>query len=289
MRVLFTGASSPLGAQVLAGLLPLKQYSEIWVAIHRRAPAVTHPKVRFVKVHLENDELDLSKIPSPLDLVIHFAAVTHADDAEAYSKVNFSGTMHLARAARALGCRRFIYISTRCATEGSGAYGESKLAAERGLLSLDWDWLLILRPSEIYGSFSGEGIDQLLALASRFHIVPLLWGHKRLRFAPLETTDFVTTTTSLIQMNEKGVHLLDLCGPEDLKASELALRIAARYRALPIPVWWPFLVISLRILGFLGLRLIAPDQLQRLVGKKTAHRSTPNIVLSGMTSRFLGT
>jgi UDP-glucose 4-epimerase len=288
MRVLFTGASSPLGGQVLAGLLALEQYSEIWVAIHRRPPAVTHPKVRLVKVHLEDDELDLSEIPAPLDLVIHFAAVTHADNAEAYSRVNFSGTMHLAHAARALGCRRFVYVSTRCATEGSGAYGESKLAAERGLLSLEWDGLLILRPSEIYGSSSGEGIDQLLALASRFHIVPLFWGHKGLRFAPLKTTDFVTATTTLIQMNQTGVHLFELCGPEDLKASDLALRIAAKYRALPIPVWWPCLVIGLRILGFLGLRLIAPDQLQRLIGKKTAHRSTPNLVLSGMASRFPG-
>lgn len=288
MRVLFTGATSPLGGQVLAGLLPLEQYSEIWVAIHRRAPVVTHPKVKFVKIHLENEQLDLGDIPAPLDLVIHFAAVTHADDPETYSKVNFSGTMHLAHAARALGCGRFVYISTRCATEGSGAYGESKLAAERGLLSMEWDSLLILRPSEIYGSFSGEGIDQLLALASRFHIVPLFWGHKGLRFAPLKTTDFVTATTSLIQLNQTGTHLFELCGPEDLKASELALRIAAKYRALPIPVWWPCLVIALRILGWLGLRLIAPDQLERLIGEKTAHRSTPNPVLAGMTSRFPG-
>jgi nucleoside-diphosphate-sugar epimerase len=287
MRVLFTGASSPLGAQVLAGLLPLEQYSEIWVAIHRRAPLITHPKVKFVKIHLENNELNLNEIPAPLDLVIHFAAVTHAKDVEAYSKVNFSGTMHLAQAVRALGCRRFVHISTRCATEGSGAYGESKLAAERGLLSLEWDRLLILRPSEIYGSFSGEGIDQLLALASRFHVVPLLWGHKGLRFAPLKTADFVTVATSLIQMNQEGVQVFDLCGPEDLKASDLALRIAAKYRALPIPVWWPCLVVSLRILGFFGLRLIAPDQLERLVGKKTASRSTPNLAVSGVTSRFL--
>ena len=240
-----------------------------------------------IRLNLEGDALALPEISLPLDLVIHFAGVTHANDPEAYWNVNFRGTMRLARAARALGCRRFVYVSTRCAVEGSGAYGESKLAAEQGLRKLEWDNLLILRPAEIYGAGGSEGIDKFLSIASRFHLVPLLWGHKGLRFAPLAANDFVTATTTLIQMNRNGVDILDLCGPEEVTAAALAMRIARKYRALPIPIWWPCLVLGLRILRWLSVRVIVPDQLARLISRKTARHSTPNVVLNKMTSRFL--
>ena len=30
-----------------------------------------------------------------------------------------------------------------------------------------------------------------------------------------------------------------MCGPEDLNGVELAYRIFKRYRAIPLPLWWP--------------------------------------------------
>jgi nucleoside-diphosphate-sugar epimerase len=229
MTLLFTGASSPLGREVLRGLLGNAKYREIWCGLHHRGISVTDPRLKPIELHLE-DEVNLAEIAEPLDVVIHFAGVTHTDDEQRYWDVNFRGTMRLAARARALGCRQFIYISSRCATEGSGAYGESKLAAERGLRAMEWDRLLILRPAEIYGAGGNEGVDKLLSVAARFHLVPLLWGHKELRFAPLAANDFVTATTTLIQMNRRGVEVLDLCGPEDLSAASLAMRIAKKYR-----------------------------------------------------------
>src|SRR5919106_2078954 len=113
-------------------------------------------------------------------MVIHFAGVTHASDEQQYRKVNLEGTVRLAEAARANGCRRFVYISTRCATRGSGAYGESKLAAEQALQKLDWESLLIIRPAEIYGGGSNEGIDRMLATARKWRVVPALFGHRNL-------------------------------------------------------------------------------------------------------------
>ncbi len=267
----------------MRALLPKTEYTQIWSGIHHRVPTVANPKLRSIQVRLEDEKLDLKEITPPLDLVIHFAGVTHTADPETYWNVNFRGTMRLADAARALGCRRFVYVSTRCATEGSGSYGESKLAAERGLRAMEWDRLLILRPAEIYGAGGKEGVDKFLSLAERFRFVPLLWGHKELRFAPLAANDFVTAATALIQMNQNGTEVLDMCGPEELKASSLAMRIAKKYRALPVPIWWP----CLRVLLCLGSRIIVPDQLTRLIGRKTARHSTPNVILNRMTSRFL--
>jgi nucleoside-diphosphate-sugar epimerase len=244
--------------------------------------------VKSIRLRLEDEQLDLQEITRPLDLVVHFAGVTHASDPEMYWNVNSRGTIRLAQAARNLGCRQFVYVSTRCATEGSGAYGESKLATERALQTMRWDRLTILRPAEIYGAGGSEGVDKFMSLAARFHVVPLLWGHKGLRFAPLATNDFVTAAIAVIQMKRNGVEILELCGPEELSASSLALRIARKYKALPIPIWWPLFAVVLRFLRCIGLRPVAPDQAERLTGRKTATRSTPDPILNRMTCRFLG-
>src|ERR1044072_2408054 len=141
MRVLVTGASSPLAVGVLRHLIVNNDW-ELWCGRHRKDIPLDDPRLHVVDLDLESD---LSGTLSRFDVVIHFAGVTHASDERQYWKVNLEGTVRLAKAARENGCRRFVYISTRCATHGSGAYGESKLAGEQELQKLDWESLLIIR------------------------------------------------------------------------------------------------------------------------------------------------
>src|SRR5437660_5440123 len=169
MRVLFTGVSSAPGERVLSRLLDQADYSEIWCGVNRRDISVTHPKLRKLSLDLTAN-ISLEPIPTPLDLVIHFAAVTHAVDEAAYWEVNLDGTKRLAEEAQALGCRRFFYVSTRCAAVGNGVYGESKLAAEEALKKMNWDSLLLLRPAELYGGGSLEGLDKFVSLAARLRV-----------------------------------------------------------------------------------------------------------------------
>jgi UDP-glucose 4-epimerase len=219
----------------------------------------------------------LSGALSHFDLVIHFAGVTHASAEQQYWKVNLEGTARLARAAHANGCRRFVYISTRCATPGSGAYGESKLAAEQELQKLEWESLLIIRPAEIYGGGGNEGIDRMLDLARRWRVVPALFGHANLRFAPMHIDDFTKLTAELIQQHDKGIRIETICGPEDLNGLALASRIAKRHRALPLPLWWPAVSVGLKVLHKLGFTVVKPDQLTRLTGSKTATAASATI------------
>jgi nucleoside-diphosphate-sugar epimerase len=286
MSVLFTGGSSPLGAGVLRCLLASETFTEIWCGVHERDVEVEHPKLRRISLRLE-DEANLSEIPAPLDLVIHFAGVTHALDEERYWDVNLRGTMRLAKEARARGCRRFVYVSTRCATPESGAYGESKLAAELELQQLDWDSLLILRPAEIYGGGGREGIDRFIEVAARFHVVPLLFGHQGLQFAPLHVDDSVSAICALLLKQHSGTHIVEICGPENLSGARLAGRIARRHKALPLPLWWPVLSFILRMLQRIGFNPVTPDQVKRLTGRKTADRSTPDPALKRQMIRFM--
>ena len=265
MRILVTGASSPLAVGVLRQLL-LNSDVELWCGRHRKDIPLADPRLHVIDLDLGSD---LSGTLTRFDLVIHFAGVTHASDEQHYWTINLEGTVRLAEAARANGCRRFVYISTRCATLGSGAYGESKLAAEQELQKFDWESLLIIRPAEIYGSGSNEGIDRLLAVARRWRIVPALFGHANLQFAPMHVDDFSRLAAELIQQQRAGVTIENMCGPEDLNGIELASRISKHYRAVPLPLWWPAVAVSLKVLRKLGFAIVKPDQLTRLTGEKT--------------------
>ena len=267
MRILVTGASSPLAVGVLRQLL-MNRDLELWCGRHRKDIPISDPRLHAIDLDLESD---VSAVLSRehFDMVVHFAGVTHESEEQQYWKVNREGTVRLAEATQKNGCRRFVYISTRCATPGSGAYGESKLAAEEELQKLEWKSLLIIRPAEIYGGGSNEGIDRMLAIARKWRIVPALFGHPNLSFAPMHIDDFCRLTAELIQKHEDGVRIENICGPEDLSGAELAYRIAKSYRAIPLPLWWPVVAVVLRTLRWFGFTIVKPDQLPRLISEKT--------------------
>jgi len=282
MRILVTGASSPLAVGVIRQLL-LDSDAELWCGRHRKDIPVADPRLHVIDLDLESD-LSGALLRERFDMVIHFAGITHTSDEQQYWKVNLEGTRRLAQAAHENGCRRFVYISTRCATHGSGAYGESKLAAEQELQKFDWESLLIIRPAEIYGADSNEGIDRMLATARRWRIVPALFGHSNLRFAPMHIDDFTKLVAELIQQHDNGVRIETVCGPEDFNGIELASRISKRYHAVPLPMWWPGVAISLKALHKLGIAIVKPDQLTRLIGEKTGTAETTRN--SGSLKRF---
>lgn len=274
MRILVTGASSPLAAGVLRRLV-LHGDVEFWCGQHRNDVPITDPRLHVIDLDLEGDvRAALSR--EQFEMVVHFAGVTHASDEQQYWKVNHEGTVRLAEATRANGCRRFVYVSTRCATRGSGAYGESKLAAEQELLKMEWESLLIVRPAEIYGGGGKEGIDRMLAVARRLRVIPALFGHANLRFAPMHVDDFTRIAAELILQHRQGVRIENVCGPEDLSGMALAYRIGKRYRAVPLPLWWPAVSVGLKALQKVGFAIVKPDQLSRLTGEKTATAASAN-------------
>jgi len=284
MRILVTGASSPLAVGVLRQLL-LNSDLELWCGRHRKEIPIEDQRLHVIDLDLESD-LSGSLSRAHFDLVIHFAGLTHTSDEQRYWDINVEGTVRLAEATLESNCRRFVYISTRCATPGSGAYGESKLRAEDELQKFEWQSLLIIRPAEIYGGEGAEGIDRMLEMARKWRIIPALFGHSTVQFAPLHVDDFSRLTAELVQQHCEGVRIENVCGPEDLNGIVLAQRISKRYHAVPLPLWWPAVAVCLKALHKTGFEIVKPDQLSRLTCEKTATAKSAKNTREGVR-RFL--
>ena len=288
MKMLFTGGSSALGTAVLAYVLRSEQIDEVVCAVHRRKISLQSPKLRQQAMDL-TDDFHIDPGVTRIDLLFHLAAATHARLEDSYRAVNVDGSLRLIEQSRERGCRRMLYVSTRCVGPkeprmSCGAYAESKRALEEAVLGMDWDSLVILRPAEIYGAGGTEGIDQFINLARTLHIVPMMFGDRRLRFAPLYHEDFVRFTTQLLDSMPGGTHIYELCGPEVLDGVALARRLSRTFRAVPIPLWYPAIEAALRGLYAFGISVVAPDQIDRLLGDKSSEVASPEFASrSGLT------
>jgi nucleoside-diphosphate-sugar epimerase len=101
---------------------------------------------------------------------------------------NLDGTVALAKAAKANGVRRFVYVSSLAAREPSlTAYGESKAAAEQALLAMAGDMeICILCPAAVYGPGDTATLPLLQALLSNTAMIP---GSKAAVFAMVHVED----------------------------------------------------------------------------------------------------
>lgn len=156
-KIFITGISSSI-IQKLALLIDLSKYDIIGVS---RNPSSV--QIQGIKV-IEGDILEFHKISHILEgcyMVIHGAAITHSRDEKEYFNVNVIATEKIIESAKKHKVERFVYISSNTAGKESGTYGYTKLLAEQHIQKEINNWI-ILRPSEIFGSGKGEGIDKLL-------------------------------------------------------------------------------------------------------------------------------
>ncbi len=211
--------------------------------------------------------------------IIHLAGRAHVmreedgDPVAAYDRVNRGATLALAEQAMRAGIKRFVYVSSVKAMGEQGLdlnpsmpplpsdpYGESKLAAEQGLIAFGSDLdTVILRPPLVYGPGVKANFLALLKVVDRG--IPLPLGMVRNR----------RSLISLRNLSDALIFALDCapgiyCPTDDTPISTpdliagLGRALGTRPILLPIPVW---------MLKALGAVLGRSAMIDRLTGDLT--------------------
>jgi nucleoside-diphosphate-sugar epimerase len=258
--ILVTGGSSTLGQNVLCRLAPR---AHIVAVVHRRSVDVTGTDIELLRGGLEGVVREHAAVQKA-QTVLHMAAVTHADDELEYFRVNVELTKQLLSACNSQ--QHFIYVSTICAHPDGGAYGRSKWLAEEAIRHSGLTYSII-RPAEIYASKSGEGIDALLKLARRFHILPDFRWRGSMTYAPVSVDEAAEFIAEVTMEHRSTGETYTVCAERPCTALEMAEALRNSVRPLfvvPVPI------MVLRAAN--ALRLPVPfkrDQIDRLILPKT--------------------
>jgi len=209
----------------------------------------------------------VEELEGPVDAVLHLAGLAHrvngAPESE-YQRVNVALTLALARRARELGARQFLFISTvkvygefslhgSPLTEDSpclplDAYGRSKAEAEEGLRALADETFVvtILRLPLVCGPGVKGNLQRLIELVRKVPILPL--GGIENRRSLLTLATLRQALERLIESRMGGTFLIT--DHPALSTTEIVTRIGrANGRVpllLPLPTWSRHLVEACR-------------------------------------------
>ena len=195
------------------------------------------------------------------DTLIHLAAVTHAKNGNLYRVVNTEGTEKLLRLAKDSGVKHLVYVSTTALGDSCGAYGASKLEAEKAVERGGVPYTIV-RFAEVYGGEGKEGVERLISIAKRFPVVPYITNTF---LAPVYVEDAIAALrTAIYRSPENKTYIV--AGPERLSFYEAAYCIASAFgkKIVCVPIPQALLQIAKRACPF----LFAPDQVERLICAK---------------------
>jgi len=279
MKIIITGATSKIGKELLIRLQDNKNIKEIVCISRKKLFLEKNFKVKSVVFDLTTGatafNIDLIK---NFDCCIHLAALTHEGDREDYFQTNVHGTKTILKIAKKSKVSKFIFISSYTAGVNSGDYAESKFFSEKEVLKAEFQSCLILRPSEIVGLSSTEGLDKFESLAKKKKVYPVLcisyFPLKFINFNPIRYDYFVDYLVKETISFEKGQKIISVLGKQ--KSSFEIFRSLSKF---VIPIFLSLKILTL--LSYLPIlkNKIRLEQIKRLKGERNqVHSESQKIV-----------
>ena len=262
--ILITGASSEMGSALIR---QLSNFSSLKIRAMVHRSLVNVPGCEIRPGNLKNLDL-LARAVFGVDTVVHMAALTKSSRDSDYFDTNVNGTKNLIDTCVKQGVKKIIYISSLAASISGGAYASSKLEAEQCVKNSGLKWL-ILRPSEVYGQ-GRDTINQLIQWVQSYSCVPVI-GAGQSRLSPVHIDDVVSAIAKSIFIKEIERKTIILAGPEELIYDDLVDRIAAYFNVKRFKLHLPAGLVKLAatVMSNLGVNILVPDQIPRLLSEKT--------------------
>ncbi len=287
--VLITGADGFVG-QHLTNYLAEQGFTVF--AASRNPPRARYDGIRHIRVPDLASRFDWRPLLSHCDAIVHLAGVAHRRASElSYNLVNVQGTASLAQAARDIGTKQFVFVSSIAAQCGSfsdqaqsedcpprptNPYGQSKLAAENAVRAIGVPYT-ILRPVVIYGP--GErGNFALLNKVARLPM-PLPLGSLNAPRSVLSINNFNSAVDFVLKSPHTIGETVIVSDPDVVSVAGMIAAYRVAHNRSPnlfqVPEKW--IETGLRSLGYrttwerMGAPLVAPPNKLMRMGWRPVH------------------
>jgi len=171
MRILVVGAYGLIGSYVTARLLA-EGHEVVAAGRDIRKAAHRWPQARWIQADLGRlTAADWAAHLGGVDAVVNCAGALQDGPSDRLAAVHLEGVRALAQACRASGVRRLIQVSALGVERTTGAFAETKRAADEALMATDLDWVVI-RPGLVLAPAAYGGSALLRGLAALPLVIP---------------------------------------------------------------------------------------------------------------------
>jgi uncharacterized protein YbjT (DUF2867 family) len=219
MRILITGATGFIGAQITATLL---QAGHNIVAAVRKKPANSTRFTDIIYCDFNKDSDPAIWLPrlKKIDVVINCVGILQETFRQSISAIHTQTPIALFEACKKANVKRIIHISALGADDAADTmYASTKKAAENHLKKMKIDWV-ILRPSLVYASGSYGGASLMRGTAALPGFIPVL---KKVDpcFMPIHLEDLAQAVRVLVEKPEKIREIFDATSARPVPYSEI--------------------------------------------------------------------
>jgi len=267
MRILITGASGSIGQKLIKDLLKLNKYQLRLLVSDKTKIKYRRDDIGIIEGDLL-DSTSLVEAARGVKGVIHLAGLTHSHNPELYYKINTIGTKNLLKASERNNVNKFVFVSSRTASESGGAYARSKFLAEEQVKHFKQHWI-ILNIAEVYGANEKEAINKLIHLIRKSYFIPIV-GNGEYELAPIYIDDAVLAIMRVIEKDNIFKKKYTIAGPRQYSYAEIIEILTSKMGLKRKKVYCPIFFIKLFAYFCRKLKreLIYEDQIPRLLSSK---------------------
>ena len=241
MRILVTGASGFIGSHIVQALLRTGHEVTACVrttrAVKQRWSKINVIQADFSRDH--NEQIWLARLKN-IDVVINAVGIIREQGKQTFEALHTRAPCALFRASQKAGINRVIQISALGADESAfSQYHLSKRAADRCLMSLNLDWV-ILKPSIVYGP-GAKSMAFFKALAA-LPIIPLVDAGDQ-PVQPIHIDDMIRAILQTLQPETPSQLIIEIVGPRPITMKKIFIQLRdwlgmgkARFISLPYKI-----------------------------------------------------
>jgi NADH dehydrogenase len=227
VRVVVAGGTGFIGREVVARLL---ETGDDQVVVTTRDPATAPDwggRVERVQA-FAGDAVSLGRAFTKADVVVQAIQFSNhpVEDrrrGRTYLEVDGKGTTAAAKVARAVGVRRFVYLSGAGAGQGRPQpWFRAKDMAEAAIRESGMESVL-LRPSWIYGP-GDRSMNRFVAFCRYLPVVPII-GDGRTAVDPIAVADVARCVIESVRRGDAAGRAFELGGPERLTMDQIVRTI----------------------------------------------------------------